>query len=194
MLENSGIVAYVRVSSKGQDDAMQRAAIVGRVNPTVWYAEKRSASTNNRPELKRLLQDLRQGLVKEIYVFKLDRLCRAGVGGTFAIVDEIRKAGVTLHCIADNITIKPGNDVVSDVMVFALGLAAGLERAAIGDRIAAAMAHKEAKGEPWGRVPTMTPALIESAKRMQSEGRSVRTISAALGVSKSVVGRCLKAA
>jgi DNA invertase Pin-like site-specific DNA recombinase len=187
------VAAYIRVSSKGQDHALQRDAIQRRgVKVDAWYAEKASAKTTARAELQRLLADARAGFVNEVWTFKLDRLCRSGVADTFAVVSELRKAGVTLHCVADNVTIKPGEDVVSDVMLFALGLAAGLERTAINDRIAAARVRQEARGEPWGRPPRMTAAEVETARRMATEGRTVREISAALGVPRSTAARALR--
>jgi DNA invertase Pin-like site-specific DNA recombinase len=193
------IAAYIRVSSKSQDHAMQRDAIVGRLGPAVaehvaWYAETASAKTNDRAELRRLLADARAGKLRELYAFRLDRLCRTGVSDTFRVVSELRAAGVTLHTISDGVTIRPGSDdVVSETLVFALSLAARLERTAINDRIAAARTHMAAKGEPWGRPPRVTPAERETAKRMQGEGRSVREISAALGVPRSTIGRVLRA-
>lgn len=189
------VAAYIRVSSKAQDHALQRDAIERRgFQVDRWFSEKASAKTTNRTELRRLLADVRAGLVKELVVFKLDRLCRSGVADTFDVVKQLRAAGVTLHCIADNVTIKPGEDVVSDVMLFALGLAAGLERTAINDRIAAARTRMAARGEPWGRPPRMTAAQKKTASRMQKDGRTVREISAALGVPRSTVGRALRAA
>lgn len=188
------IAAYIRVSSKAQDHAMQRDAIERRgVKVDTWYAEKASAKTTQRAELQRLLADARAGLVTEVWVFKLDRLTRSGVADTFAVVTELRKSGVTLHCHADNVTIKPEADVVSDVMIFALGLAAGLERVAINDRIAAARTRLEASGEAWGRPPRMTGAERDTALKMKAEGKSMRAIAAALGVPKSTVGRLLAA-
>lgn len=171
-----------------QKDAIERKG----VSVAQWYAEKASAKTTNRLELRRLLADARAGLISDLWIFKLDRLTRSGVGDTFAVVNELRKAGVTLHCVADGVTIKPGEDVVSDVMVFALGLAAGLERTAINDRIAAARTRMEAKGEPWGRPRRMTVQQVETARRMQSEGRTVREISAALGIPKSTAARAVQ--
>jgi DNA invertase Pin-like site-specific DNA recombinase len=186
-------VAYIRVSSRGQDYATQRHAIEGRgASPVAWYEEKASARTTDRVELKRLLSDVRAGLIKEVWVFKLDRLTRSGVADTFKVVDELRKAGVTLHCVADGLTVKPGEDVTSDVLVFALGLSARLESVARNDRIAAARTRMEAKGEAWGRPLRMTPAEVATARRMKSEGRTIREISAALGVPKSTAARAVQ--
>lgn len=188
------IAAYIRVSSKAQDHSMQRDAIERRgAKVERWYAEKASAKTTKRAELQRLLGDVRAGLVTSVWVFKLDRLTRSGVADTFAVVSELRKAGATLHLVADNVTIKPGEDVVSDVMIFALGLAAGLERTAINDRISAARTRQEAAGLPWGRPSRMTPAEVTTAQRMATEGRTIREIAAALGVPRSTIGRAIAA-
>lgn len=189
------VVGYIRVSSRGQDYEMQRDAIARRgVAPAVWYCEKASAKTTDRPELKRLLADARAGLIAELWIFRLDRLTRSGVADTFGVVSELRKAGVTVHAVSDGVTIKPGEDIASDVMLFALGLAASLERTARNERIAAARTRMEARGDAWGRPPRMTPAEMETARRMAADGRTVRAIAQALGVPRSTIGRALKAA
>lgn len=189
------LALYIRVSSKAQNydlqiDALTRAIPTGTV--PVLYAEKLSSKTNDRPELLRLLADVRAGKLTHVYVFKLDRLCRTGVADTFKIISELRASGVVLHAVADNLVIRPNHDdIVSETLVFALSLAARLERAAINDRIAAARTRMDAAGEPWGRPPKMTPAEVETAKKMKAEGRSVSTISKALGIPRSTVGRAV---
>lgn len=188
------VAAYIRVSSKGQNHAMQRDAIERRgVQVAAWYAEKASAKTTQRPELQRLLTDVRAGLISEVWVFRLDRLTRSGVADTFAVISELRKAGCTLHVVSEGITIKPGEDITSDVLTFAFGLAAKLESTARTERIAAARTRMEAKGEAWGRPPRMTPAQREKAASMATKGRTVREIAQALGVPRSTIGRALQA-
>ena len=80
-------------------------------------------------------------------MFRLDRLTRSGVADTFKVVDELRKAGVALVSVSDGLTIKATEDIVSDVMVFTLGLAAKIERrTAINEPISAARTRVEATG------------------------------------------------
>ncbi len=67
------VAAYVRVSSKAQDDKMQRHAIerVGTARGDViskWYGEKRSGKVLARPELDRLRDDARRGLLRKLYL------------------------------------------------------------------------------------------------------------------------------
>ncbi len=194
--ETAGVVAYVRVSSRAQNDATQRIAIEGaaaaRGDRIVgdWYAEKRSAKTTARAELVRLRADVRAGTVRKVYVFKLDRLVRTGVADTFAVVEELRRAGVTLVAVADNLTIVPDKeDVVSEVLVFALGLAAKMERTAINDRISAARDRVEASGGRGGRPSRVDRATRARARELQREGKTVREIARALKVPRSTIAR-----
>ena len=193
------VAAYVRVSSKSQDTAMQKAAIeraaAARGDSIVaWYEEKRSGKSLQRPELDRLRKDIRTGIVKRLYVFKLDRLTRSGVADTYRVVDELKTAGCELIAVADNLHLKAStNDLVSEVFIFALGLGAKIERQAINERIAAARDRIEAEGGRWGRPRRVSGADYDRVHRMKAEGKSIRQIAAALGIPRSTVQRALAA-
>ena len=192
------IVAYVRVSSKAQDSASQRDAIERAARTrgdtiAVWYAEKQSGKTLDRPELTRLRADARSGLVARVYLFRLDRLTRSGVADTFRVVDELRRAGSELVAVSDNLTIKPTqDDLTSEVLIFALSIAAKIERTAINERIASARTRIEATGGAWGRPARVKGDLLAQARALAANGRTVREIAAALKVPKSTIGRALK--
>lgn len=193
----SAVVAYMRVSSRAQDLATQRSAIekaaAGRGDTiTEWHSEKRSGKALARPELDRLRALVRDGKVGTLYCFKLDRLTRSGVADTYRVVDEFRRAGCTLIAVADNLTIRAGgDDIVSETLVFALALAARLERAAINDRIAAARERLEAEGRPWGRPSRLSQADRVRLRALRQEGRSLRDIAIAMKVPRSTVARAL---
>jgi DNA invertase Pin-like site-specific DNA recombinase len=75
--------------------------------------------------------------------------------------------------VADNLTVLPDkDDVTSEVLLFAFGLAAKLERTSINDRISAARDRLEAEGRPWGRPRRMTDELVARARSMYEEGRT----------------------
>jgi DNA invertase Pin-like site-specific DNA recombinase len=194
------IVAYIRVSSRSQDDSMQRSAVEREARTRGdeiddWRAEKRSAKTMDRQELARLREDVRMGRIGKVYVFKLDRLCRTGVADTFEVVKELRRAGCTLVCVADNLTIKPdADDIVSEAYIFALSLAAKLERAAINDRIAAARDRAERAGGTWGRPSRVDRATRERAVALANGGETIRAIARRLHVPRSTIARAVAAA
>jgi DNA invertase Pin-like site-specific DNA recombinase len=185
--------AYVRVSSRAQDDATQRAAIERAASArgdtiATWYAEKRSAKTTARAELQRLRDDARAGHVRRLYVFKLDRLARSGIRDTFEVVDELRASGVEIVTIADGFSLDgPAADVILAVMAWA----AKMERLAIGERIAAARERIEAEGGRWGRPSRVDRATRERAAELRAEGKTVREIARTLHVPRSTIARAL---
>lgn len=188
--------AYVRVSSAAQDVKTQRAAIVRAAKARgdvvgAWYVEKFTGATTKRPELGRLRAAVRAGECARLYVYRLDRLTRAGIRDTLDLVDGFTRAGCELVTVADGFDFQgPAGEVVMAVLAWA----AKVERLAIGERIAAARTRVEAEGGSWGRPPRMTRELVARAKGLSEKGRSVREIAAALKVPRSTVYRAVAAA
>lgn len=193
----SGVVGYVRVSSRSQDDASQRSAILKAAEArgdtvVAWFAEKMSGKTLKRPELDRLRADVRAGIVRRVYVFKLDRLTRSGVADTYAVIAEARRANCTVIAVADNLVVRPdSDDLTSEVLTFALSLAARIERTAINDRISAARSRVEAEGGHWGRPLRMTAEQLRRARELEAAGKSVRDIAQRVGVPRSTIHAAL---
>lgn len=185
--------AYVRVSSKSQDHATQKAAIARAAAARgdaieSWYSDKQSAKSLARAELQRLRDDARAGHVRRLYVFRLDRLTRSGIRDTLGLIGELRAHGVELVSVADGFDLDgPATEVVLAVMAWA----AKMERVAINERIAAARERVEAAGGRWGRPRRMGRNEVARAAAMRTEGRSVREIAVALKVPRSTVGRAL---
>jgi DNA invertase Pin-like site-specific DNA recombinase len=185
--------AYLRVSSRAQDFATQRAAIeraAAARGDTIaeWRSEKRSGKTLARPELERLRANARAGHVRRLYVFKLDRLTRSGIRDTFEVVEELRAHGVELVSVSDGFALDgPAAEVVLAVMAWA----AKMERLAIGERIAAARERLEEEGRAWGRPSRLSPLERERVLALAGQGLSVRGIAVRVGASRSVVHRAL---
>ena len=153
-----GAVAYVRVSSRGQDLGMQRTAIekaeAARGNRiAAWYFEKRSAKTIDRAELARLRADVRAGRLagQRIFVFRLDRLARTGIRDMFEVVEELRAHGCELTTVADGFDL---NGPAAEVVLAVLAWAAKMENQARSERVAAARDRLEAEGRAWAARPS----------------------------------------
>ena len=186
-------VAYVRVSSKAQDHASQRAAIERAVAArgdilTHWYAEKQSGKTLDRPELDRLRAAVRGGEIRRLYVYRLDRLTRSGIRDTLDLVEELRHGGVDLVTVADGFDL---NGPAAEIILAVMAWAAKMERLAINERIAAARARLEAEGRPWGRPKRLSPVQAAAIRADRAAGRTVREIAKARRVPRSTVGRVL---
>lgn len=189
--------AYIRVSSKSQDHALQRAAIeraaAARGDRIVaWYAEKESAKTIQRPELLRLRANARAGHVGRLYLFRLDRLSRSGIRDTFEVVEDLRAHGVELVTVSDGFDL---NGPAAEVVLAVMSWAAKMERLAINERIAAARERRQAEGKGWGRTPRLQGAELAQVLALRAEGRSLRQVAVAAKVPLATVARaCRKVA
>lgn len=185
--------AYIRTSSRSQDHATQRAAIERAATARgddigVWYAEKKSARTISRDELRRLRDDARAGAIRRLYLFRIDRLARSGIRDTFEVVEELRAHGVEIITVADGFSLDgPAAEVVLAVMAWA----AKMERLAINERISAARERIEAEGGRWGRPSRVDPTTLAKAATLRAEGRTVRAIAVALKIPRATIARAL---
>jgi len=185
--------AYIRVSSRAQDHSTQRSAIeraaLGRGDTiTTWYAEKKSAKSMDRAELRRLRTESREGRIRKLYVFRLDRLTRSGIRDTFELVEELRSHGVEIVSVADGFDL---NGPAAEIVLAVMSWASKMERLAIGERISAARERIEAEGRSWGRPKRLTEAQVDRVRALSAQGRSQREIAVALKIPKSTVGRAL---
>ena len=189
----SVVGAYVRVSSASQSHAMQRGAIETAARArghevATWYAEKVSGGRGRPPELLRVLDDAKRGKLSALIVYRLDRLSRRGVRDTLGIVEDLRTYGCKLITIADGFNLEgPAGEVIVAVIAWA----AQMERLAIGERIAEARVHVEAKGGRWGRPPRMNEEEIARARGLKAKGKTNRAIAAALGIPVATVSRAV---
>lgn len=187
--------AYLRVSSKAQDYptqkfAIERAAAARGDTISVWYSEKMSGKTIDRPELTRLRADVQGGGVRKIYVYRLDRLTRSGITDTLQTVEEFRRHGCELVSIADGFDL---NGPAAEIILAVLSWSSKMERLAIRDRVSAARERIEAEGGSWGRPKKFTPTQLAQVQQMHAEGRTIREIAVAVKAPRSTVGRAVKA-
>jgi DNA invertase Pin-like site-specific DNA recombinase len=196
MTTMSSVAAYVRVSSRSQSDEMQRDGIArlaqARGDEVVtWYAEKASARSLQRPVLNQLRSDVRTGLVRKVYVWRLDRLIRTGIRDMLDLIEQFERGGAELVTVSDGFDMGgPGRDIVIAVMAWA----AEMERLAIGERIAAAIERTRMRGETWGRPPGFSAHKARRVVELKNSGKTIRAIAMALKLPKSTVGRILKSA
>jgi DNA invertase Pin-like site-specific DNA recombinase len=186
-------VAYVRVSSKAQDLGMQKLAIERTATARgdsigTWYEEKRSAKTILRPELQRLREHARQGMIRRLYVYRLDRLSRSGIRDTFEVVEELRLHGVDLVTVSDGFDL---NGPAAEVVLAVMAWACKMERLAINERIASARERVESEGGKWGRPRRLDGHGEQRILRLREEGRTIREISVAIKVPRPTVARVL---
>jgi DNA invertase Pin-like site-specific DNA recombinase len=145
-----------------------------------------------REELQRLLADARDGRLRgrRLYLFRLDRLTRTGIGDTLTTLAALRDGGAEVVSVGDGFDLEgPHEEVIVAVMAWA----AKMERLAIAERVAAARERVEAEGGRWGRPSRVDRATRARAVELADEGRSVRDIARALKVPRSTIARAIAA-
>ena len=161
---------YARIStSRGQDTAAQidalRAAGCERM-----FEERASGGRWDRPELHRMLDQLRNGDV--VIVWKLDRLSRS-LKDLLSIMAKIDAAGAGFRSLTESIdTTTPAGRMMMQMV----GVFAEFEREMIRERTRAGLERARKKGRHPGRKPKLSDDqrqeirdLVRSGKRTEAE-------------------------
>src|ERR1035437_88555 len=143
--EGTGLLlGYARVS-KGYDqtNTLQTKALTAAVCRRL-FEEAASGGRWDRPELHRMLDQLREG--DTVVVWKLDRLSRS-LKDVLHIMERIAKAGADFRSVTENIdTTTPAGCMMMQMV----GAFAEFERAMIRERTSAGLAAARAEGRIGG--------------------------------------------
>jgi len=178
--------------AENQRAEVERAAAARGDAELTWFVDTGSGKSWKRPALDELSAAIFRGEVGRVYVWKLDRLSRMGIGDTFRLVESWRRAGMReLLSAVEGFDF--GDPVTGDLLLAMLAWAARWEMQQQADRLAAARERRLASGKSWGRPPKNPGALRARILELRAEGRSVRAISVALKVPKSTVHDAISA-
>jgi len=186
------IAVYVRVSSKQQDQRSQEPELTRWVQAqegeVVWYRDKFTGRTMQRPGMDKLLKDIDSGKISSIVVWRLDRLGRTAKGLT-ALFEDLREKGVGLVSLKDGLDLgTPAGRLMANV----LASVAAYETEVRAERVLAGQAAARARGKKWGgsvkgRRVKVKDEQVSMVRRMRSEGTTVAAIARATGLSRPTV-------
>jgi len=179
-------IGYARTSTLEQVagfEAQERELIAAGVEK--FYKEQVS-SVAERPELERMLQDLRKGDL--LVVTKLDRLARSvhHLGEILKRLDEIG-AGLNILGMGIDSTTAGGR-----LMLNVLGSVAQFEREMMLERQREGIAKAKADGKYKGRKSKGEP-LLERILALKAQGLGDTAIGKQLGLDRTTVFRTRKA-
>ena len=147
-------IAYLRVSTGGQDLDSQRLAILDYAHRHRLHVDDFvEVTVSSRKTLKeRGMEGLCAGMQAGdlLLVSELSRLGRS-VGQIIQIVDDLVKNQIRLVAIKEDIRLDGQQDIQSKVMVTLFGLFAEIERDLISERTREGLAAAKAKGHLAGR-------------------------------------------
>lgn len=181
------LIGYARVSTGDQDLQLQRVALK-EAGCRRLFEEKISGARRDRPELARLLDQLRDEDV--VVVTRLDRLARS-TKDLLDLAEMLNDAGAGLRSLAE-----PWADTTSPAGRMVLTVFAGIaefERALIHQRTSAGRVEARARGVRFGRPPKLTAEQIVLGRRLVEEGTSVRAAANLLKCHHATLYRALAA-
>lgn len=210
-LPDAFLAVYMRVSTMAQDMEVQKPGLdkwaSGQTGEVKWYQDKYTGLTMNRPGFDDLLAEVRKGKVKQITVWKLDRLGR-NVAGMFHLLEELNHYGVKLVSLCEGIDFSTpmGKAMFQFLAIFA-EMEANFRAMRVNERYRLVREQKDA-GDPvatalwhkWfgGRVRKRPEKLTKDEKRVINlrfqQYNTVQQIAAKTGLPDSAINRILKAA
>lgn len=180
-------VAYVRVSTVEQNEDRQLEALK-KYNIDKWYTEKVSGKDTNRPQLKAMLDYVREG--DTIYIHDFSRLARS-TKDLLDIVEELERKNVHLVSNKENIdTSTPAGKL----MLTMIGAIAEFERANLLERQREGIAIAKQKGMyKGGQVKKIDSALFDKLYTQYSHREiNKKQFAEKLKVSRPTLDRLLK--
>lgn len=182
------LIGYARVSTQDQDAASQIAALES-ASCELIFKEKASGGRWNRPELHRLLGQLRKGDV--VVVWKLDRLSRS-LKDVLTLMDEIDKSGAGFRSLTEAIeTTSAGGRMLMQM----IGTFAEFERAMLRERTRNGLDAARKQGRIGGRRPKLNTHQQEEIVRLVHSGKKTAADAARLfKVHPATVSRILERA
>jgi DNA invertase Pin-like site-specific DNA recombinase len=176
-------IGYARVSTLDQQLDLQLRALKKAGCTKIWR-EKVSGMTRQRPELQRLLEQLRTG--DTVVVWKLDRIARS-TRHLLEMMDTIREAGARFRSLSE-----PWADTTTHAGKMMMTVFAGIaefERELIQERTTAGRIAAQKRGVRFGRPHKLNSDQEKLARRLVSEGKGVPEIAHTFNVHPSTIYR-----
>lgn len=179
------LIGYARVSTQDQDAAAQLAALK-TFGCELVFQEKASGGRWDRPELHRLLGQLRKGDV--LVVWKLDRLSRS-LKDVLVLMEKVDQAGAGFRSLTEAIdTTSPGGRMLMQIV----GTFAEFERAMLRERTRSGLDAARKQGRVGGRRPKLKTHQQQEIVQLVNSGQKTAADAARLfNVHPATVSRLL---
>lgn len=157
------LIGYARVSTDDQDTAAQVSALKAAGCERI-FREKASGGRWDRPELRKLLDQLRKGDV--LVVWKLDRLSRS-LRDVLTIMERLCEANAGFRSLTEAIDT---TTAAGRMMMQMVGAFAEFERAMLRERTKAGLDAARQDGRIGGRRPKLTMQQQAEIRKMVVKG------------------------
>jgi DNA invertase Pin-like site-specific DNA recombinase len=149
------------------------------------FEEKRSGTTDARPQLKQCLNYVREG--DQLIVTRIDRLARSTLH--LCQVDEmLREKGVDLVVLEQNIDTA---DATGRLLFNMLGAIGQFETEIRAERQMDGIKKAKDRGVQFGKRPALTNEQIAELREKRAQGTLIKDLMAEYGLSKATIYRYL---
>lgn len=180
-------IGYARVSTEDQSLDIQ-IGLLRKAGCKKIFEEKRSGVGRDRPQLTRMIRNLKKGDV--VVVHRLDRLARS-TRVLLETIDSISVAGAKFLSLSE-----PWADTTSPTGRMVMTVLSGIaefERELIHSRTSAGRAAAKSRGVKFGRPEKLRSDQKQLIVRLVEEGKPVRDVARTFNVHTATVYRLLGA-
>ncbi len=172
-------VGYIRVSTVDQNTERQ----LDGIDLDKVFTDKCSGKDTNRPNLKALLEYVREG--DEVHVHDISRMAR-NVADLIELIKQLNAGGVSVRFHKEGLAFSGEKDAMQELMLGVLGSVYQFERSMLLERQREGIQKAKEAGKYKGR-----PQEIDREKVLSllAEGVSIRKTATKLGISVSTVQR-----
>lgn len=175
-------VGYARVSSVGQSLNVQREKLS---DCDKLFEEKRSGTTDARPQLKQCLNYVREG--DQLIVTRIDRLARSTLH-LCQVAETLREKGVDLVVLDQNIDT---SDATGRLLFNMLGAIGQFETEIRAERQMDGIKKAKDRGVQFGKRHALTNDQIAELREKRAQGKLIKDLMAEYSLSKATIYRYL---
>ena len=187
------VALYSRVSTDKQENGLQSQTrslleycrAKGIENYEVFEDFNVSGSKQSRPQLDRMLKEVREGNVESVIVYSFSRFARS-TKFLLNSLEEFSLLKVNFVSISENVDL---SSAIGRAMFTIISAIATLERELISERVRNGMVNARAKGKKIGRPQTINDDLIAT---LRAENYSYREISKMLNIGQGSITAAVK--
>ena len=197
----SQTAVYVRVSTSQQSTRSQKpdlerwlkAQDPDKLGKVAWYSDKATGKNMDRPGWLKLQQAINAGQVKQLVVWRLDRLGRTA-SGLCRLFEDLQAKKVRLVSLRDSVDLgTPSGRLIANV----LASVAAYETEIRGERVKAGQDAAKASGKRWGgsqkgRLLKVTDEQVKAIVSMKAKGDKVVRIARTVNLSRLTIYRVLE--
>ncbi len=174
-------IGYIRVSTTDQNTDRQ----LDGIELDKKYTDKVSGKDTNRPELQKMLDEVRKG--DTVHIHSMDRLAR-NLKDLLCLIEELLKKGVSVWFVKEKQHFGASEDNPHSMLTLQMiGAFSEFERKMIKARQAEGIKIAKDKGAYKGRQRMMTPEQIAHIKAEYARGVSMARLARDNNVTRGTI-------